>query len=246
MKNKTRSSVIVIFLSLLSSGCVKEPPKCSDDGTFTLIRQIMANQLMGLEGITEKEIQDNMKIQLPRATAFDEKIKKYNCEARLIGGSTVELPIKYESQLDDNDQHIVFVNGITRQDLLLLRFAITEEIKSKRAKTGEITSPSTADTLPQSPPITSVPEKNNIAKTSIRIDIENENDLQDGTYLAKEYEGRNRYALITHDHGGFMGGDVMDAVCTDGYLATELPEKFRKINQFVSPTDFIFTKCEEN
>ena len=54
---------------------------------------------------------ENLDFQFPRASAYDEKIKKYRCEAELVIADTWKLPIKYESQLNDDDRHIVTVNG---------------------------------------------------------------------------------------------------------------------------------------
>ena len=114
-----KSTIIVTLVTAFIAGCAKEPPKCSDEDTLSLIRQIIVEQLGGREGVSDKgegvsdkELQDNMKIEFPRASTFDEKIKKYSCEAKLIAGGTVELPITYESQLDDKNQHIVSVGGI--------------------------------------------------------------------------------------------------------------------------------------
>ena len=135
MKFKVNAITIATFLSALTAGCAQEPPKCSDESTFTLVRQIVLDQLGGREGVSDKELEDNMRIELPRATALDEKIKRYSCEAKLIAGGSVELPITYESQLDDKDQHIVSVGGISKGDLIILQRAIVAGInKSRSAK----------------------------------------------------------------------------------------------------------------
>ena len=84
-----------------------------------------------------------------------------------------------------------------------------------------------------------------IAAASLEIDIKNEVDLKDGSYIAKEYEGQGRYALITHNHGSFEGGDIAGASCTDGFLVSKLPTKFSKIAKVLKPTDFVLTKCHE-
>lgn len=144
--HKMKSTIIVTLVTAFIAGCAKEPPKCSDEDTFSLIRQIIVEQLGGREGVSDKELQDNMKIEFPRASAFDEKIKKYSCEAKLIAGGTVELPITYESQLDDKNQHIVSVGGIARGDLLALKYAIAEGIKNGRAAKDGSASPSTGST----------------------------------------------------------------------------------------------------
>lgn len=140
--NKIKSMITVTLVTAFIAGCAKEPPKCSDEDTFILIRQIIAKQLVLGEGVSDKELQDNIKIEFPRAITFDEKIKKYSCEAKLIAGGTVgppitaggavEGPITYESQLDDKNQHIVSV-GIARGDLGILQYVIAESIKKGRA-----------------------------------------------------------------------------------------------------------------
>ena len=168
------SKVIVatVAVSVLAA-CGSEPPKCSDDNTFSLVRKIILDQLGGGEGLSEKEINDNMKIEFPRASAFDEKIKKYNCEAKLIAGGMYELPITYESQLDDKGQHIVSVGGIMRGDLFALQAGIIEGIKKSRAEKNDITKPTeppaTSKPVEQSPP-TAAP---NPALTSAPVVVEN-------------------------------------------------------------------------
>lgn len=84
-----------------------------------------------------------------------------------------------------------------------------------------------------------------IAAAVLEIDIKNEIDLKDGSYLAKEYGGQGRYALITHSHGRFEGGDIAEAVCTDGFVVAKLPAKFGKIKKVLKPTDYVLTKCDE-
>jgi len=65
----------LLILTQILVGCTKGPPKCSDDRTTDLVRKIILDQIGGSEGLTEKEIKDNMKIEYSRASAFDEKIK---------------------------------------------------------------------------------------------------------------------------------------------------------------------------
>ena len=83
------------------------------------------------------------------------------------------------------------------------------------------------------------------AAAVIEIDIKNEIDLKDGSYLAKEYEGQGRYALINHSHGRFEGGDIAEATCTDGFVVSKLPAKFSKIMNILNPNDYVLTKCDE-
>jgi peptidylprolyl isomerase/peptidyl-prolyl cis-trans isomerase B (cyclophilin B) len=125
MNNKTKPLIIVALVVALIAGCAKELPKCSDEDTLLLTRQIIVEALGNPQGLSDKELQDNLEVELPRASDFDEKINKYRCEANLIAGGTVELPIAYESQLGDNDEHIVSVQGIARDSIIALTSALT-------------------------------------------------------------------------------------------------------------------------
>jgi uncharacterized protein YecT (DUF1311 family) len=141
MTGKTSTVIMATVIAIFLAACSQEPPKCSDDGTFSLIRKIVLDQIGGGEGLSETEINENMKIEFPRATAFDEKIKKYSCEAKLIVGGMIQLPITYESQLDDKNQHLVSVGGIGRADLFVLQTGMIESIKKSREKKGDATKP---------------------------------------------------------------------------------------------------------
>ncbi|MBC3807630.1 hypothetical protein H8K52_09775 [Undibacterium seohonense] len=129
------STAILVSLTLAAAltGCSKAPPKCSDEDTFSLVRKIVLDQIGDSEGLSETEILQNMRIDVPRASAFDEKIKKFSCEAKLIVGGKIQLPITYESQLDDNNQHVVAVDGIAKGDLYVLHYSLEEAIKESRA-----------------------------------------------------------------------------------------------------------------
>ncbi|MES2917856.1 MAG: hypothetical protein V4729_04480 [Pseudomonadota bacterium] len=126
-------TVSLLSVSLLA-GCAKAPPKCSDEETFSLVRQIVADQFWGgRAGMSEEYLQENMRFDLARASAFDADIKKYSCEATLIAGETIKLPLTYESQLDDKNQHIVFVSGILPRDLLLVQTAVKSKFLKEQA-----------------------------------------------------------------------------------------------------------------
>lgn len=134
-------SIIATLVAAFISGCAKEPPKCSDEKTFSLIRQIIVEKLGGREGVSDKELLDNIKIELPRPSAYDEKIKKYSCEAKLVAGGTIELPIRYESQLDDKNDHIVSIGSISGSDQMSLQIAITSGIKKSREVEKSVATP---------------------------------------------------------------------------------------------------------
>ncbi len=129
---KKLTGIALMVAAASFTGCVKEPPKCSDEDTLTLVRKIILDQIGGSEKLTEKEIKDNLKIEYSRASAFEEKIKKFSCDAKLIVGGTVEMPITYESQLDDNNQHIVSVGGISEIDRVSLELTLAVSLKKGR------------------------------------------------------------------------------------------------------------------
>jgi uncharacterized protein YecT (DUF1311 family) len=149
VSGKISTTIMATVIASFLVACGKEPPKCSDDDTFSLVRKIVLDQLGGGEGLTEAEIKENMKIEFPRASAFDEKIKKYSCEAKLIVGGTIQLPITYESQLDDKNQHIVSVGGIRRGDLFALQAGMIEGIKKSRAEKNNVTKPAEVPPTPK-------------------------------------------------------------------------------------------------
>lgn len=133
MNGKISRVIAVGVMSMFLAGCSKTPPKCSDEDTVSLVRKIILDQFGGSEGVTEKEILENLKIELPRASSYDEKIKKYSCEAKLVAGNKYQVPITYESQLDDQNQHVVSVSGIALGDKYNLQSAFTEAIKKSRS-----------------------------------------------------------------------------------------------------------------
>lgn len=122
-----------VALTALLAACSKEPPKCADERTAALVRGIILDQIGGSNGFTEKEIKENLRLDFPRATSFDEKIRKYICEARLVAGDAYQLPIGYESQLDDSNEHIVSVERIRYVDLAYIKIEIEEGVKKSRA-----------------------------------------------------------------------------------------------------------------
>ena len=128
----TTKLVVLMTAAVAISACSKSPPKCSDEETFSLVRKIILDQIGGSDGLTAEEISENLKIEYARASAYDEKIKKLSCEAKLISGDQYQLPITYESQLDDKNDHIVSVGGISMADLIAVKSGLIEGIKKSR------------------------------------------------------------------------------------------------------------------
>ncbi|WP_420468449.1 hypothetical protein [Panacagrimonas sp.] len=114
------------------------------------MKQIFVEKFVGSEETSQSEIDDNLVVQLPRATAEDKGIKKISCEGKLVVGQRYELPISYESQLDDNNQHIVFVAGIPRGHFLGASNSFVEAIRASRAaskgQASSISTPNSSET----------------------------------------------------------------------------------------------------
>jgi hypothetical protein len=125
----------LIFLFFLV-GCAKEAPKCSDEKTLDLVQQILSKELSVTEDLSQKDITDNLKFEFPRATAYDKEIKKYSCDLKLVAGGSYQVPIKYESQLNDQDQHLVSVGGILAADVFQLKLALMNIIKKEPLSTN--------------------------------------------------------------------------------------------------------------
>ena len=130
MFTKTTAFVSIAMLAVLLSACKKEPPKCSDKETLTLVRTIILDQVGGAGNLNEKEIEETVKLEHPRASAYDDKIGKYSCEATLVFANAWRLPtIKYES-------HLVMVGGFLRGDLWRMASAL-QGVKEKKAMEKE-------------------------------------------------------------------------------------------------------------
>ena len=168
MAGKISIAIIATVMGAFLAACAKEPPKCSDEGTFSLVRQILLDQIGGGEGLSTTEIQENLKIEYSRASAFEEKIKKYSCEAKLNAGGTYQLPITFQSQLDDKDQHIVSINGISQVDLLNVKSALTENIKKNRAEKDNTTKPVEVPPTKTSKPTPNAQDLNFIEPSEIK------------------------------------------------------------------------------
>jgi len=98
------------------------------------VRQIIIEKIASNEKISDEDAKKLLKLELPRASSYDEKIHKYSCEAKLISGDHYQVPITYESQLDDSQQHVVSVDGIAMGDLIGLQAGLAVGIKKLRGE----------------------------------------------------------------------------------------------------------------
>ena len=125
----------------LLAGCsalAPQVPKCSDVETLDLARQIIIDSMseLGKITLTTEQLRTVLPIGMPHATKLEENIKKYSCQATLelpVDQSTVyRIPIEYTSQLDDSDQHLVYVTGIEEQHALALYGSVAEAMQKGR------------------------------------------------------------------------------------------------------------------
>ena len=146
------AAVLVAGVSVGCSLLGPQVPKCSDDETLDLVRQIIADSV-GASGNNEIPIEvlrNALKIELPHATSLEENIKKYTCKANLViavGGGQQKMEIEFTSQLDDKDQHLVHAGGMTGNDQLLLLSAVSQALRAsqEQAATQSIAPASTVE-----------------------------------------------------------------------------------------------------
>lgn len=142
---KLAATALALFLTGVICGCHQEPPKCSDEKTLTMVKEII------LKAVGESAV-DTIRIQLPRPSAYDSKIKKYSCDGSLVvdGNDWLDpIPIKYESQFDDKENHVVTVQSISPDDMLNIKLAIANKDRSGHARAERETE---AEKLPKGPP----------------------------------------------------------------------------------------------
>ena len=145
MHKQSMRTAAFLIITLLATGCTTEPPKCSDASTLDLLRKILLKN-MNLS-LSDTEMQSVLKFEYPHATAVDEKIKKYSCESKLIAGDSIELPITYESQLDDQNRHLVGLGFISMRDGEMAEGAVREKLQRQ-----SVANSSTASVTPTATP----------------------------------------------------------------------------------------------
>ena len=106
---------MICALSLALASCAKSPAKCSDEKTLAELTGQITGQL-DISQLDQIPI-TSLKVIDTRATAFDENIKKLSCEGTLTMSNQLKLPIRYESQLDDNNKQIVILKDFDVQSL---------------------------------------------------------------------------------------------------------------------------------
>lgn len=131
---------------IVVSGCnlLETPiPNCSDRTTLDLARSVIGKAALGRA--TQQGEMDvlkrTMSFDYPRAEKLEENIKKYTCSAQLVimaasGSRTID--ISYTSQIADNREHIVGVNGIPLWESKFIRNAIADNARSNQPKFNEV------------------------------------------------------------------------------------------------------------
>jgi len=81
-----------------------------------------------------EDISDVLVFESARASNYEEAIKKYTCEAKLIVNAKVEAPIAYTSQVTETKEHVVAVQRYTGNDFLSLAGNFMTGVARKREK----------------------------------------------------------------------------------------------------------------
>lgn len=148
---------LVAAVPVVLLGCSKSPPKCSDEETLSLVRKLLLEQV-GEPSLSDADAKSQLVLDFARASSYDEKIKKLTCEAKLVAGGSYQVPVSYESQLDDKDQQIVSLSRLAPGDLMGIKAGLssnnqqetsTQSIATQDVSTlGEATPPAPSETDP--------------------------------------------------------------------------------------------------
>jgi hypothetical protein len=127
-----KSFILLIFFTT-TIGCNEiaqvVTPTCSDETTFTLVRQILSDNIVDADHqLSPEELKKRLTFTLPHATKLEENIRKYTCEATLTArseSSVHKMSLVYESQLDDNHNHLVQITNLTNGDVDAMKSILT-------------------------------------------------------------------------------------------------------------------------
>lgn len=154
-----RCIVSTALVTGLLCACSGPPPKCSDDASLSLVRDIIIEQLGGDFGkLTAAQRKTAMQLTNARAASYDEKVKLYQCEASLAidfksQGLVYGSNIAFQSQLDDKGKHLVVVQGLRRGDLMQMAMALRETVDQAMSEA----TPKNPVAAPQAPVATMAP-----------------------------------------------------------------------------------------
>ncbi|MEQ5818101.1 hypothetical protein [Halomonas sp. SCS19] len=105
----------VIVAATILGGCSQSAPKCSDNETVALVKEITRDGLVSQFG---QEVSDSIQLEVDaiRTTDFNDKTGSQQCAAQLTiksQGDTETADITYTSELADNgEKFYVTVYGL--------------------------------------------------------------------------------------------------------------------------------------
>ena len=144
MKGKIYTIFAVAVMATALAACAKKPPACGDDATLGVVRNIIMEQVNKMTGspdsedakwfnsLTKEEILGNLAFEFPRASAYDDKIAKYSCEAKLKAGTADPIAMNYTSQLDDRGAQIVSIDGFTQGNWRSIAGGLIASVNKRR------------------------------------------------------------------------------------------------------------------
>jgi hypothetical protein len=143
---------IIVTSTALIAGCgavdkavdtavTPSTPKCSDESTLDLVRQIVGKMVKGDDDndhpYPDAILKKHLLFELPVATKLEENIHKYSCEARLvlvgINGAQQKIGIEYTSQLDDQNDQLGAVSGMSQLDALTIAEVLNTAVAAAAA-----------------------------------------------------------------------------------------------------------------
>jgi hypothetical protein len=132
-------AIEALILVVLLAGCSKEPPLCSDESSLNSLRALISEELKSNLTLTPQDLIENLRFDLPLATAYDENIKKRTCQLKLAAGTDFSTNLSYSFQIDDKGAVIVGFFGMSRLELYSIKNHLEEAVRKEREETNGAT-----------------------------------------------------------------------------------------------------------
>lgn len=134
----------IMAAALVFTGCNTEPPKCSDEKVTSVVLKLLAESLASIDKLDAAAVRAKLSLEFPMATALDEKIKKYSCDANLVVSGGYKINIGYTSQVGDDNRNVVSLKEMSGIQILPLRMALAAVLSEKAtATTSQAATPTT-------------------------------------------------------------------------------------------------------
>lgn len=159
MNNNLHHKMLFVLLITITLGACDQfakvtTPKCSDEATLKLVREIISENFVDLDRqLSPQDLEKRLSLTLVHATKLEENIRKYSCEATLTatnGTEQHEMNLSFESQLDDDSNHLVKVLNVSAFDAEILNTLLSRQ-DAPPAKPDTSTNSNQADAVNNQP-----------------------------------------------------------------------------------------------